>query len=149
VVSFTARPLYPHGKGPWYPLDRRLGGPRAVLDAVDQRKIPSPHRKSNPRTPIVQPVALRQCTGWMKAKPHVLLTSVSVEVCDELDAPAALRSEKDLLSSDLLRGSRARFDMVLKRKALHVAEISQSRLIIFRRRQSYFCSVMNVRRKPF
>jgi hypothetical protein len=26
VVSFTIRPLYPQGKTPWYPLDRRLGG---------------------------------------------------------------------------------------------------------------------------
>jgi hypothetical protein len=34
-------------------------GPRAVLDAVVKRKIPSPRRESNPRTPIVQPVA--QC----------------------------------------------------------------------------------------
>jgi hypothetical protein len=32
-------------------------GTRAVLDAVVKRKIPSPHRESNPRTPIVQPVA--------------------------------------------------------------------------------------------
>jgi hypothetical protein len=39
-------------------LDRRLGG-RAVLDAVVKRKIPSPRRESNPRTPIVQPVAQR------------------------------------------------------------------------------------------
>jgi hypothetical protein len=36
--------------------------PRAVLDAV-KRKIPSPRRESNPRTPIVHPVA--QCyTDW-------------------------------------------------------------------------------------
>jgi hypothetical protein len=34
-------------------------GPRAVLDAVVKRKIPSPHRVSNPRTLIVQPAA--QC----------------------------------------------------------------------------------------
>jgi hypothetical protein len=37
-----------------------MGGcvnPRAVLDAVVKRKIPSPRRESNPRTPIVQPVA--------------------------------------------------------------------------------------------
>jgi hypothetical protein len=35
-------------------------GPRAVLDAVVvKRKIPSPRRESNPRTPIVQPVAQR------------------------------------------------------------------------------------------
>jgi hypothetical protein len=26
VVSFTPRPLYPQGKSPLYPLDRRLGG---------------------------------------------------------------------------------------------------------------------------
>jgi hypothetical protein len=30
---------------------------RAVLDAVGQRKIPSLRWESNPRTPIVQPVA--------------------------------------------------------------------------------------------
>jgi hypothetical protein len=34
-------------------------GPRAVLDAVVKRKIPSPRRESNPRTPLVQPVAQR------------------------------------------------------------------------------------------
>jgi hypothetical protein len=59
VVSFTVRPLYPQGKNPWYPLDRRLGGPRAVLDAVVKRKIPSPRLESNLRTLIVQPVAQR------------------------------------------------------------------------------------------
>jgi len=26
VVDFTLLPLYPQGKNPWYPLDRRLGG---------------------------------------------------------------------------------------------------------------------------
>jgi hypothetical protein len=31
--------------------------PRAVLDAVVKRKIPSPRRESNLRTPIVQPIA--------------------------------------------------------------------------------------------
>jgi hypothetical protein len=31
--------------------------PRAVLDAV-VKKIPSPRRESNPRTPIVQPVVI-------------------------------------------------------------------------------------------
>jgi len=29
VVSFTPRPLYPHGKRSWYTLDRRLGGPES------------------------------------------------------------------------------------------------------------------------
>jgi hypothetical protein len=38
-------------------------GPRAVLDAVAKRKIPSPRRESNPRTPIVLPVA-QPYTYW-------------------------------------------------------------------------------------
>jgi hypothetical protein len=54
-----APPIYPQGKSPWYPLDRRWEGSRAVLDVVVKRKIPNPCRKSNPRTPMVQPVAQR------------------------------------------------------------------------------------------
>jgi hypothetical protein len=40
-------------------------GPRAVLDAVVRRKIPSPHRESNPS--IIQPVAQRYTTelSWL------------------------------------------------------------------------------------
>jgi hypothetical protein len=34
-------------------------GPRAVLDTVVKREIPIHCRQSNPRTPIVQPVAQR------------------------------------------------------------------------------------------
>jgi hypothetical protein len=51
---FTARKRAPatHWIGGWV-------GPRAVLDAELKRKIPSPHRKMNPRTPIAQPVAQR------------------------------------------------------------------------------------------
>jgi hypothetical protein len=64
VVSFTHLPLYPR--------ERALGthsiggsvGSRAVLDAASKRKIPSLRRKSNPRIPIVQPVAQEE----LKAK---------------------------------------------------------------------------------
>jgi hypothetical protein len=38
-------------------------GPRGVLDAVVKRKIPSPRRESNPRTPNVYTVAQRY-TDW-------------------------------------------------------------------------------------
>jgi hypothetical protein len=34
-------------------------GPRAILDVVVKRKIPSPHQELNPRTPIVQSIAQR------------------------------------------------------------------------------------------
>jgi hypothetical protein len=55
---FTHRERAPgtHWLGGWV-------GPRAGLDAVVKRKIPSPRRQSNPRTPIVQPVAQRY-TDW-------------------------------------------------------------------------------------
>jgi hypothetical protein len=53
---FTQRERAPgtHWIGGWV-------GPRAVLDAVVKRKIPSPLRESKPGTLIVQPVAQR-CT---------------------------------------------------------------------------------------
>jgi hypothetical protein len=49
---FTPRERVPgtHWIGGWV-------GPRAVQDAVVKRKIHSPRWESNPRTPIVQPVA--------------------------------------------------------------------------------------------
>jgi hypothetical protein len=55
---FTPKEIAPgtHWIGGWV-------GPRAVLNAVAKRTIPSPRRESNPRTPIVQPVAQRY-TNW-------------------------------------------------------------------------------------
>jgi hypothetical protein len=53
-----------------------IGGwvsPRAVLDAVERRKIPSPRRESNPRTPIVQPVA-QSYTDWAITDLHMYIT---------------------------------------------------------------------------
>jgi hypothetical protein len=63
--SLASRP------GRFTPKERATGthwiggwvGPRAVLDTVVKRKIPSPCRESNPRTAIVQPVAQRY-TDW-------------------------------------------------------------------------------------
>jgi hypothetical protein len=46
-------------------------GPRVVLDAVVKRKIPSPHRESNRRTPIVQPVAQRYTDWAITALPYL------------------------------------------------------------------------------
>jgi hypothetical protein len=59
---FTPRERTPgtHWIGGWV-------GPRSVLDAVKKRKIPSPRRESNPRTPIVQPVAQRYTDGAITA----------------------------------------------------------------------------------
>jgi hypothetical protein len=53
----------PRARAPGTHWTRGWVGPRAVLDAVVKRKIPSRRRESNPRTPIVQPVAQRY-TDW-------------------------------------------------------------------------------------
>jgi hypothetical protein len=61
VVSFTPRALYTQGKSPWYPLDRRLGGPQSRSGRGGEEKFPRPRQESesNLRTPIVQPIAQR------------------------------------------------------------------------------------------
>jgi hypothetical protein len=61
---FTPRKRAPctHWIGGWVGL-------RAVLDAVGKRKIPSPRRESNPRTPIVKPVVQRY-TDWAVTAQH-------------------------------------------------------------------------------
>jgi hypothetical protein len=40
VVSFTPQPLYPRGKSPWYPLDRRLVGLQCQSGRGGEKKIP-------------------------------------------------------------------------------------------------------------
>jgi hypothetical protein len=63
LVSFIPRQLYPRERAPGTHWIGSWVGPRAVLDAVVKRKIPSPHRELNRRTPIVQPVVQR-FTDW-------------------------------------------------------------------------------------
>jgi hypothetical protein len=78
VVSFTPLPLYTQGKSPWYPLDRRLSGPRAGLDEVSKRKIPgieprsyarptrsqSLYRLSYAGSPLVAVAIIKSRTLW-------------------------------------------------------------------------------------
>jgi hypothetical protein len=62
-VSFTPRPLYSQGESPWYALDRRLGVRQSRSGRGGEEKNSQPRQESNPRTPIVQPVAQRY-TDW-------------------------------------------------------------------------------------
>jgi hypothetical protein len=39
AVSFTSRSLYLQGKSPWYPLDRRLGGPQNRSGRGNERNL--------------------------------------------------------------------------------------------------------------
>jgi len=49
VVSFTPRPLYPRGKIPCYPFNRRLGGPQSRSGSGGEDK--NPCQESNPSCP--------------------------------------------------------------------------------------------------
>jgi hypothetical protein len=56
--SFSLAAL-PPGKEPLVPVGEKAGWPRAILDVVVKRKIPSPCQELNPRSPIIQPIAQR------------------------------------------------------------------------------------------
>jgi hypothetical protein len=49
VVSFTPRPLYPQGKSPWYPLDRRLDGSQSRSERGDEEKNSQPPPEIEPK----------------------------------------------------------------------------------------------------
>jgi hypothetical protein len=75
----------PGERAPRYPLDRRLGGSTASLDAVVKRRIPSPGRESNPWTPIVQLVA-SSYPDWA--------TRLCLKKCDKLRTIPGKASDK-------------------------------------------------------
>jgi hypothetical protein len=62
VVSFTPQPLYPQGKSPWYPLDKRLGGPQSRSGRGGEGKNsrpPSGIEPYNPNRPARNPALYR------------------------------------------------------------------------------------------
>jgi hypothetical protein len=61
LVNFTPLLLYPQGKSPWYPLNRRLGGPqsRSGRGGEEEKKLPA---LAGNKTPIIQPIAQRYTT---------------------------------------------------------------------------------------
>jgi hypothetical protein len=66
-------------------------GARAVLDALVKRKIPSPRRESNPRTPIVQPIAQRY-TDWAIAALKGNRTAGIIDKPSVIEVPAKEKS---------------------------------------------------------
>jgi hypothetical protein len=53
VISVTSWPLYPQGKSPRYPLDRRLGGPQSRSGCGGEEK--NSQNLLGLKTPIIQP----------------------------------------------------------------------------------------------
>jgi hypothetical protein len=88
VISFTTRPLYPQGKGPWYLLNRSLGGPQSRSGRGGEEKNSQPLPGLEPL--IIQPVAqsytmsLRIVTNSIEQSP--LSEADSRTVCQEKKA---------------------------------------------------------------
>jgi hypothetical protein len=55
-VSVTPRPRFTPGKGPWYPLYRRLGGPQSWLVWTQRLEKKKSFTSAGDRTPVVQSV---------------------------------------------------------------------------------------------
>jgi hypothetical protein len=51
VASFTPRQLYSQENSPWYPLDRRLGGPQSRSGRDDEEKNSQPPTGIEPQNP--------------------------------------------------------------------------------------------------
>jgi hypothetical protein len=96
VVSFTPRPLYPQERATGTYCTGVWVGPTADLDTVVKRKIPSPCQESNPRIPIVQPVASRY-TDWV----ITALISSTPELNMNFDLPPYCSTKKNLLQLKL------------------------------------------------
>jgi hypothetical protein len=76
VVSFMLLPFYPQRESPWYPLDRRLGGPhiRSGRGGEDKNSQPLPGLE----LPIIQSVAQR-CTTEISRLLYVILNDDDME----------------------------------------------------------------------
>jgi hypothetical protein len=81
IGSFTPRPLYPQGKSPWYPLDKRLGGPQSRSGRGGEEKNSHPLPGLEPL--IIQPVAQRYTPDLSRllcTLIHVLCTRIKWKV---------------------------------------------------------------------
>jgi len=67
--------LPPQGKIPWYPLDRRLGGPQNLCGCGGEEKNSQPLSGLEPQ--IIQPIAQR-CTAISQWVPGYIPPSVSL-----------------------------------------------------------------------
>jgi hypothetical protein len=71
--------LYPRGKDPRYPLDRKLGGPQSRLDAEARRKILCLHRGPNPGRPVRSQTMLSELPRFLPDdQPNLIMETEQV-----------------------------------------------------------------------
>jgi hypothetical protein len=91
VVSFTFRPLYPRGKSPWYPFDRKLGGLQSRSERGVEEKNSQPPPGFKPYHRIVQPLVSRY-TDWAILVVSRIATLYSSPQCMINTHPIFIRS---------------------------------------------------------
>jgi len=65
IVNFTPRPLYPVGKSPCYPLDRRLSGSQSRFGHGGEEKNSQPLPELEP--PIIEPIiSFKILNQWLQ-----------------------------------------------------------------------------------
>jgi hypothetical protein len=88
VVSFSPRPLYPQGKIPWCPWNRRVGGPQSRSGRGGEEKNSQP--LPGFETPIIQLVAQRFTTELsrllivVRSIMYLSTTLISVGISDNV-----------------------------------------------------------------
>jgi len=68
-------PLYSHGKSPWHPLDRRLGGPQTQSRSSGEKKNSQP--LLGLESPIIQPVGQSYTTELPQLNNAIFLFNFS------------------------------------------------------------------------
>jgi hypothetical protein len=98
--------VYLQGNSPWYPLDRRLGRPQSRSGRGGEEKN---FRESNPRTPIVQPIAQRYTDWAINVQNYLRCLSKKLWACycpsysnlwPRIDSISALEGWKSLVAKE-------------------------------------------------
>jgi hypothetical protein len=111
VVGFTPRPLYSQGKNPWYPLDRRLGGPQSRSGRGDEKnsQLPPGFEHHNTDRPARSPALYRLSYHGFLTIDYTLLYHMHVYIApsnNDLDVGVAAEFAEVLLIRSNTSGSR-------------------------------------------
>jgi hypothetical protein len=95
VVSYTPWTLYSQGKSPWYPLDRRLGGPKSRFGNGGEDKNSQPLPGLEP--PIIQSVAQRYTTELFR----FLIANISFENVAKFNSLEATVTNQNCIQEEI------------------------------------------------
>jgi len=90
VVSFLPWQLYPQGKKPWYPLDKRLGGSQSQSGPGSKERKSQPLLGSNPSHPAHSLVTILTELAYCIKKCHDKFIAIAMVLLLLLPPPSEL-----------------------------------------------------------